>query len=71
MKSSYGYPDKNPDQFLLIMQSEKFQECWYITKYSVDDCKDCEFRYACLDCRCQVRNPDNRFSKPIKCEYKP
>ncbi|MDN4754821.1 hypothetical protein QYZ87_09890 [Porphyromonadaceae bacterium W3.11] len=71
MTNNYGHLDDHSHQFRSIMKSEKFQEYWSITKDSVDDCKNCEFRYACLDCRCQAKNQNNTFTKQIKCEYNP
>lgn len=43
----------------------------FITKDQVETCKDCEYRYFCTDCRVYRENPDNIFSKPLKCGYDP
>lgn len=53
-----------------IFYSENFRRMWNITKDTVETCKDCEFRYACLDCRCFLSGR-NINSKPLKCSYKP
>ena len=42
---------------------------WNITKKEVEVCKDCEFRYNCLDCRAHTKN--GLFGKPITCKYNP
>ncbi len=42
-----------------------------ITKDSIEVCRDCEYRYMCIDCRAYIENPDNQFSKPLKCGYDP
>ncbi len=48
-----------------------FKKYWKITKDDIQVCKDCEFRYICTDCRAYVENPDDLYSKPLKCGYDP
>jgi SPASM domain peptide maturase of grasp-with-spasm system len=50
---------------------ESFKKLWAINKDRVDVCKDCEFRYMCIDCRAHLSDPSNVFSKPAKCRYDP
>ena len=48
-----------------------FKKYWNITKDQIEVCKDCEFRHICTDCRAYVEEPNNDFSKPLKCGYNP
>ena len=48
-----------------------FKDLWYICKDQIDVCKDCEFRYMCIDCRCFIKDPNNIHSQPAKCPYNP
>jgi SPASM domain peptide maturase of grasp-with-spasm system len=48
-----------------------FKKYWNITKDQIDVCKDCEFRHVCTDCRAYVEDPENQYSKPLKCGYSP
>ncbi len=48
-----------------------FKKHWNITKDEIKICKDCEFRNICTDCRAYVENPDDDYSKPLKCGYNP
>lgn len=48
-----------------------FKKYWNITKDQIDVCRDCEFRYICTDCRAYVENPEDQYSKPLKCGYDP
>lgn len=48
-----------------------FKDMWYINKDQVSVCKDCEFRYICTDCRAYIENPEDIYSKPLKCGYNP
>ncbi|WP_396192325.1 grasp-with-spasm system SPASM domain peptide maturase [Flavobacterium sp.] len=48
-----------------------FKKYWNITKDQIDVCKDCEFRHICTDCRAYVEEPNNQYSKPLKCGYNP
>lgn len=54
-----------------ILQKEEFQKYWFINKDQIDICKVCEFRYNCTDCRAFLQNPDDIYSKPLKCGYNP
>ena len=42
-----------------------------ISKDQVKVCKDCEFRYMCSDCSAFTKNPEDKFDKPLKCNYNP
>lgn len=48
-----------------------FKKYWNVTKDQIEVCKDCEFRYICTDCRAYIENPDDMYSKPLKCGYNP
>ena len=48
-----------------------FKKYWNVTKDMIDVCKDCEFRHICTDCRAYVEEPENQYSKPLKCGYNP
>lgn len=69
MKESYG----NIKDTTLIEALEKpgFKKYWNITKDQINVCKDCEFRYICTDCRAYLEDPDDIYSKPLKCGYNP
>lgn len=50
----------------------KLLSYWRITKDSVITCQDCEFRYACDDCRpLSYSEGENLFSKYPRCFYSP
>ena len=55
----------------LAINSDGFKDKWRITKDQIEICKDCEFRYVCSDCRAYVENPEDIYSKPLKCGYNP
>jgi SPASM domain peptide maturase of grasp-with-spasm system len=50
---------------------EGFRDLWEINKDQVETCRECEFRYVCIDCRAFVRAPGDRYSRPSKCTYDP
>ena len=54
-----------------VALDKRFQSLWNIKKDEVDICKVCEFRYICTDCRVYLENPDDIYSKPLKCGYDP
>jgi SPASM domain peptide maturase of grasp-with-spasm system len=48
-----------------------FKEMWYLNKDKIKICQECEFRYACTDCRAYLEDPNDILSKPLKCGYNP
>ncbi len=69
MAKSYG----NIKDTTLAEAIEKpgFKDLWDINKDKIHVCKDCEFRYICTDCRAYIENPEDIYSKPLKCGYNP
>jgi SPASM domain peptide maturase of grasp-with-spasm system len=53
------------------LEHPDFKKYWYIHKDQIEVCRDCEFRYICTDCRAYLEDPDNLYSKPLKCGYNP
>jgi hypothetical protein len=49
----------------------RFRSAWHIKKDMIKKCRDCEFRYACTDCRAYLEDPQDILSKPLKCGYDP
>lgn len=48
------------------------REYWRLSKDKIAVCKDCEYRYACNDCRPLVRGEtDNLYAKSSNCLYNP
>jgi len=54
-----------------VAKNKKFTKYWNISKTQISVCKDCEFKNVCTDCRAYVEEPDNQYSKPLKCGYNP
>ena len=38
-------------------------------KDDIDKCKECELRYMCQDCRAYIKDKENIYSAPTKCNY--
>ncbi len=55
-----------------ILAGEKLKSYWHFTFSEVDVCKDCEYRFACKDCRPVAMGIDgNLYAKNPKCLYDP
>lgn len=69
MKDAYG----NIKEITLTeaTKHKDFKKYWAINKDQIDICKVCEYRYICTDCRAYTEDPENVFSKPLKCGYDP
>lgn len=50
--------------------ADGFRDRWTITKDQISVCRDCEFRYACTDCRAYTENGE-ALAKPSSCTYNP
>lgn len=51
-----------------IVLSDGLKRIWGLTKDKIDTCKDCEYRYACFDCRTKA---ESLTGKPTDCWYNP
>lgn len=69
MVEEYG----NVSSYLIsdVVKSASFKKYWHIRKDFIQECKYCEFRYVCQDCRAFIKKERNVFSKPSKCNYSP
>ena len=54
-----------------VLKNAAFKYIWTVTKDQIEVCKGCEFRYICTDCRAYREDPENMYSKPLKCGYDP
>jgi SPASM domain peptide maturase of grasp-with-spasm system len=70
MKKSFGKANEIPN-FSTIANDTDFQKLWRTNKDQIAICKDCEFRYICLDCRAYTKDEHDNYSKPLKCNYDP
>jgi SPASM domain peptide maturase of grasp-with-spasm system len=69
IQQSYGnIKDKS---LLAVISQKRFQQVWDITKNQIHTCKACEFRDICQDCRAYLSDPNDIYSKPLKCGYNP
>ena len=50
-----------------VAQTDSFRKMWSITKSATDTCSQCEFRFACTDCRAFVEGSGDSYGKPTKC----
>ncbi|MCE9539157.1 MAG: hypothetical protein K8R85_08060, partial [Bacteroidetes bacterium] len=58
-------------QLKAIVQSRKFQKYWFVNKEVCDICKDCEFRYMCVDNRLPIKRNIHSWYHKIEFNYNP
>lgn len=68
MSKSYGNIENT--SLKEVISNFEFKKPWFISKYNIDVCKDCEFRYICTDCRAYLESDVSKM-KPKKCKYNP
>lgn len=50
----------------------QIQGCWSITSGKIDKCRDCEYRFACIDCRVlSLKAGKGLYGEPQRCNYDP
>lgn len=68
-KEHFGHINSN--SLTETVLNKKFTKLWNIKKDDIKVCKDCEFRYICTDCRVNLSDKNDIYSKPAKCSYNP
>ena len=69
MKESFGSITQT--RLRDIALRPEFQFIGTIAKKNIDECRNCEFRMICTDCRAYLTQPEDIYSKPLKCGYNP
>ncbi len=69
MAENYGHVDTTCLKD--VLDNPSFLMKWKIRKDEIKICRDCEFRHICPDCRAFVEQPEDIYSKPLKCSYDP
>jgi radical SAM protein with 4Fe4S-binding SPASM domain len=57
-----------------VLSGQSLHRCWHTTKDQIDKCKDCEYRYACTDCRPLAQGSDSEkkwLACSVDCLYNP
>lgn len=54
-----------------IIEDENTVKLWGLSKDNIETCCECEYRYACYDCRPKSKVEGNFLAKPKECMYDP
>jgi len=68
LKKSYGTIRNS--RISDILSNPEFCKIWSLNKQQIEDCKVCEFRNVCTDCRAYLEK-DTSLKKPANCNYNP
>lgn len=64
--------DIKKESLIKIFEGLPLNKMWGLSKDHIKVCKDCEYRYACLDCRPLAKGQTNDFlAKNFTCSYDP
>lgn len=69
MSVSFGH--HRVTSLIEVALDKEFRQTGLIKKDDIAQCRDCEFRYGCTDCRAYREDPGDVLSKPLKCGYNP
>lgn len=62
----------NTNDLLDIINGQQIQNLWNLDYSKIEVCKDCEYRFACNDCRpLAFSKSGNLYEKNIRCTYNP
>ncbi|MCO5167152.1 MAG: PqqD family peptide modification chaperone [Planctomycetes bacterium] len=71
-KLAVGHVDADGAGLTALATGERARAVWSITLEECRVCRDCEFRYACFDCRFSTyRATGDLYAKPPGCTYDP
>jgi SPASM domain peptide maturase of grasp-with-spasm system len=62
--------DNNTEGLLEIINSDSFQKYWKIKKDDILVCKNCEYKYMCVDSRVPIKLAENYYFNE-ECNYNP
>lgn len=54
-----------------LLKSEQLNQFWRLDFSQIEECKDCEYRYACKDCRPLGLLNGGLYKKNSRCKYHP
>jgi SPASM domain peptide maturase of grasp-with-spasm system len=54
-----------------ILENVEFKKYWHITKDEISVCKDCEYRYMCVDSSLPMSKTNNLWKLDRECNYNP
>lgn len=59
------------NQILDFINSSEFSNLGLVNKDKIDICKECEFRYMCVDDRIPIKYDENKWKMIESCSYDP
>jgi len=68
---SKSFGNINHESLEEIVSSTEFQQLWFIQKDKTLICRNCEFRYMCVDPREPLLNNDALYYHKVPCNYDP
>ncbi|MBI4453932.1 radical SAM protein [Candidatus Woesearchaeota archaeon] len=71
MEKEYKIGNVKEKSLKEIAQSEELGYIFGLSKDYIEGCSECEYRYACHDCRPKAKSQDNFLAKPKECRYEP
>lgn len=64
------YGNVKSESIAQILQSDTLKRLWFLDFSKIEQCKECEYRFACQDCR-MVNGVDKLYKKNPRCLYNP
>jgi radical SAM protein with 4Fe4S-binding SPASM domain len=61
----------SPDTLLAVVTSSRFQKLWFAKKDDTEICRNCEFKYMCVDSREIFQKDNTSWFHKSPCNYDP
>jgi SPASM domain peptide maturase of grasp-with-spasm system len=58
------------DAIRSVVSQDAFREKWYITNDEIEECRDCQYRYACIN-NSDIAIEDGKYYKTDRCTFHP
>nr|WP_320117757.1 hypothetical protein [uncultured Marinifilum sp.] len=71
LKSSRVFGNVFYDELISIFKNKELLELWHTSKGNIQICKDCEFRFMCLDSRVPNNISNKQWGHSESCHYNP
>lgn len=70
-EEEFGYIQEHEVGLKQIVEKHTFQKYWHVHKDLCDVCKDCEYKYMCVDNRLPYQREDSSWCHEEECNYNP
>lgn len=65
-----SFGNVNTDAIKNVIETEEYRKKWYISNDKIENCKDCQYRYACVS-NSDIKEEKGKYYKADLCDFNP